>query len=62
MPESEPQNSKADKLHGLLVMCACFAILIGVLQWAEGHYVRAALAGVTFLVIVPWAGKKWIKG
>ncbi len=55
------QDSKAERIDRLLTTCAFFAVLIGVLQWAAGHYVRALLAGLVFLVIVPWLGKKWIK-
>jgi hypothetical protein len=33
---------------------------MGILQWAEGHYLRAVMAGVLLLVVVPWLGKRWI--
>jgi 4-amino-4-deoxy-L-arabinose transferase-like glycosyltransferase len=27
---------------------------------AEAHYVKAVLAAVLFLVVIPWLGKRWI--
>ena len=52
--------SKADRVDRLLVACATLALTLGLLQWTAGHYLRALLAAVTFLFIVPWLGKKWI--
>jgi len=57
----EPQTeSKADRVDRLLHLCALAAVLIGVLQWAEGHYLRALVAAVTFLLVIPGLGKRWI--
>jgi hypothetical protein len=61
MSESRPHDSPADKIDRLLSTCAFLAVLIGVFQWAEHHYVRAVLAVVLFLVVAPWLGRRWIK-
>jgi hypothetical protein len=53
-------ESKADRVDGLLSVCAFAAVLIGVFQCAEGHYLRASAAAVTFLLVIPWLGKRWI--
>lgn len=53
-------ESKADRVDRLLYGCALTAVLIGVLQWAEGHYLRALVAAVTFLFVIPWLGTRWI--
>jgi hypothetical membrane protein len=55
-----PTESKADRVDRLLYLCAFAAVLIGVLQWAEGHHLRALVAAVTFLLVIPWLGKRWI--
>lgn len=60
MSESQPHASPADKIDRLLSGCAFLAVLIGVLQWAEHHYVRAVLAAVLFLIVAPWLGRRWI--
>jgi hypothetical protein len=60
MPESQPQSSKAVRIDRLLATCAYCAVLIGVFQWAEGHYARAALGAAMFLAVIPWLGKRWI--
>src|SRR5450631_4495117 len=52
-------ESKPDRVDRLLSDCACWAVLIGVFQWAEGHYLRALVAAVTFLLVIPWLGKRW---
>jgi hypothetical protein len=57
---SQPQKSKVDRIDGLLSVCACLAVFMGIFQWAEGHYLRAVIAAVFFLVLVPWLGKRWI--
>jgi hypothetical protein len=59
-PGSRPRTSKADKIDGLLSFCAFQAVFVGVLQWAEGHYLRAAMEGVLFLVVAPCLGRRWI--
>jgi hypothetical protein len=56
-PQTEPQ---ADRVDRLLYLCAGAAVSIGVFQWAEGHYLRALMAAVTFLLVIPWFGKRWI--
>jgi hypothetical protein len=53
-------ESKPDRVDRLLYLCALAAVSIGVFQWAEGHYLRALVAAVTFLLVVPWLGKRWI--
>ena len=53
-------ESKADRVDGLLRFCALAAVLIGVFQWAEGHYLRALVAAFTFLLVIPWLGNRWI--
>jgi hypothetical protein len=53
-------ESRADRVDRLLYGCALAAISIGVFQWAEGHYLRASGAAVTFLFVIPWLGKRWI--
>ena len=53
-------ESKADRVDSLLRVCASAAVLIGVVQWAEGHYLRALVAAVTFLLVIPGLGKRWI--
>jgi hypothetical protein len=53
-------ESKADRVDRLLYLCALAAVLIGVSQWAEGHYLRALVAAVTFLFVIPSLGKRWI--
>ncbi len=53
-------ESKADRVDRLLYQCAGAAVSIGVFQWAEGHYLRALVAAVTFVLVIPWLGKKWI--
>jgi cation transport ATPase len=53
-------ESKADRVDRLLRVCTFAAVLIGVFQWAEGHYFRALVAAVTFLLVIPWLGKGWI--
>ena len=53
-------ESKADRVHKLLYACALAAVLIGVSQWAEGHYLRALVVAVTFLSVIPWVGTRWI--
>jgi hypothetical protein len=58
--ESQTQSSKADRVDRLLYLCAGAAVMIGIFQWAEGHHVRAILAAVLFLVVVPFLGKRWI--
>jgi hypothetical protein len=60
MSDSQPANSKADKIDGLLSICAFMAVLYAVFGLAEHHYVRAVSAGVLFLVVVPWLGRKLI--
>lgn len=60
MSGSQPQKSKVDRIDGLLSFCAFLAVFMAVLQWAEGHYLRAVMAGVLLLVVVPWLGKRWI--
>jgi hypothetical protein len=55
-------ESKADRVDRLLRICAFAAVLIGVFQWAEGHHWRALVAVVTFLLVIPWLGKRCIKG
>lgn len=58
---SEPRTeSKADHVDRLLYSCAVAAVSIGVFQWAEGHHLRALVAAVTFLFVIPWLGKRWI--
>jgi hypothetical protein len=57
--ERQPE-SRADRHERLLYLCALAAVLIGVFQWAEGHYLRALLAAAMFLGVIPWLGKKWI--
>jgi hypothetical protein len=57
--ERQPE-SKPDRVDRLLYLCAFAAVLIGVFQWAEGHYFRALVAAVTFLFTIPWLGKIWI--
>ncbi len=61
MSELQSRNPKAERIDRLLSTCMFLAVLIGVLQWAEGHYLRAALAGVIFLVVIPWLGRKQIE-
>jgi hypothetical protein len=57
----EPQaESEADRVDRVLQLCALAAVLIGVFQWAEGHYLRALGAAALFLFIIPWLGKRWI--
>jgi len=58
--ESKTGNLKAARTDRLLYVCAVAAVTIGVFQWAEEHYLRALLAAVVFLVVIPWLGKKWI--
>ena len=53
-------ESKADRTHRLLYACEASAVMIGVFQWAEGHYFRALLAAALFLAVIPWLGKRWI--
>jgi len=53
-------ESNADRVDRLLRVCALAAALIGVFQWAEGHYLRALVAAVTFLWVIPWIGNRWI--
>jgi hypothetical protein len=53
-------ESKADRVDRLLYLCALAAVLIGVFQWAEGHYFSALVAAVTFLLVIPCLGKRWI--
>jgi hypothetical protein len=53
-------KSRADRVDRLLYGCALAALSIGVFQWAEGHYLRALGAAVTFLFVIPWLGKRWI--
>jgi hypothetical protein len=53
-------ESKADRIDRLLYLCAHAAVLIGVFQWAEGHYLGALVAAVVFLFVIPWLGKRWI--
>jgi hypothetical protein len=60
MSGSQPQKSKADRIDGLLSFCAFLAVFTAVFQLAEGHYLRAVMAGVLLLVVVPWLGKRWI--
>lgn len=55
------RKSKPDMIDSLLSGCASLAVLIGIFQWAEGHYIRAMLAAVLFLVVVPWLGKRLIQ-
>ena len=57
--QSEPE-SKADRVDRLLRLCALAAVLIGVFQWAEGHYLRALISAAAFLFAIPWLGKRWI--
>lgn len=54
-------ESRADRVDRLLSVCAFAAVLIGVFQWVEGHYLRALVAAVTFLLVILWLGKRWIK-
>ena len=58
--EPQTQSSKADRVDRLLYMCAVAAVMIGIFQRAEGHHLRALLAAVLFLVVVPFLGKRWI--
>lgn len=58
--EPRTQNSRAARTERLLYACAFFSVLIAVLQWAEGHYLRELAAAAVFLVLIPWLGKKWI--
>ena len=58
--EPRTESSKADRVERLLYVCAFAAVMTGILQWAEGHYLRALLAAVLFLVAVPWLGKSLI--
>jgi hypothetical protein len=58
--QPQTQESRADKIHGLLSYCAFCAVLYGVLQFSERHYWRAGIAVVFFLVVAPWLGTKWI--
>lgn len=60
MSGSQPQKSKVDRTDGLLCSCAFLAVFMAVFQWAEGHYLRAVIAGVLLLVVLPWLGKRWI--
>jgi hypothetical protein len=53
-------ESKPDRVDRLLYLCALAAVSIGVFQWAEGHYLRALAAAITFLFVIPWLGKRWI--
>jgi membrane protein implicated in regulation of membrane protease activity len=53
-------ESKAERVDKLLYGCAVTAVPIGIFQWAEGHHLRALVAAVTFLLVIPWLGKKWI--
>src|SRR5450432_2940915 len=48
-PETE---SKADRVDRLLYVCAVAAVWIGVFQWADGHYLRALVGAVAFLLVV----------
>jgi hypothetical protein len=57
---SQAPNSKADGIDGLGSFCAFLAVFMGVFQWAAHHYLRAVMAGVLLLVVVPWLGKRWI--
>jgi hypothetical protein len=57
---SGSQKSKVDRIDGLLSFCAFLAVFVGVFQWAEGHCLRAVMAGVLLLVVAPWLGKRWI--
>jgi hypothetical protein len=52
--------SKTDRVDRFLRVCALAAVLIGVFQWAEGHYLRALVAAVSFLLVIPWLGNRWI--
>ena len=60
MLESQPRKSKAYRIDHLLTTYMALAVPVGILQWAEGHHVRAVIAGTVFLVLIPWLGKKWI--
>jgi len=60
MPESPSTYTKADRIDRLLYLCAGAAVLTTVLQLAEHHYVRAVVAGLLFLLVVPWLGRKLI--
>ena len=53
-------ESKPDRVDRLLYLCALAAVSIGVFQWAEGHYLRALVVAVTFLLVIPWLGKRWM--
>ena len=56
---SQPQKSKVDRIDGLLSVCASLAVFMGIFS-QQGHYLRAVMAGVLLLVVVPWLGKRWI--
>jgi hypothetical protein len=58
--EPRTENSRANRVERLLYVCASAAVTTGILQWAEGHYLKALLAASLFLVVVPWLGKRWI--
>ncbi len=51
-------NSKVDSIHGLLSSCAAAAVITVIVEWASRHYIRAVLAGVLFVVVIPWLGKR----
>ena len=53
-------ESKTDRIDRLLKACALGAVVMGILEWAEGHYLRALAAAVTFLLVIPWLGNRWI--
>ena len=53
-------ESKVHRIDRLLYVCALAAVLTGVFQWAEGHYLTALVVAVTFLFAIPWLGKRWI--
>ena len=58
--ESRTSESKADRIHRLLSVCALFAVLYVVFGLASHRYWRAGLAALVFLVVIPWLGKRWI--
>ena len=55
------QNGKADRVDTLLRACIPAALITGVFQWAEHHFLRAILAAMVFLVILPWLGRRFIR-
>jgi hypothetical protein len=60
MSGSPLKKSKADRIDKLLSGCIVLAVLFTVFEMAELHYVRALLAGVSFVVLAPWLGRRWI--